>query len=161
MKSTAFSLKINFGLFFSGLVMVFSGLLIQIEYHIGNHGRIDINKAVWGLSHSNWSMIHKIFVIIFSFFMVYHIILHWRWFKTVITKNMITKNKLVITLSIVFLLIALTGFSPWLINLAGGDASIREVFIEIHDKIALILIVLLVFHIIKKLKWFKTALIRI
>lgn len=146
MKSPFFSLKINLGLLFSGLVMIFSGLLIQINYHMGNHGRIVISKSVWCLSHSDWSLIHKISVIIFSFVVIYHIKLHWRWFKAVITKNLIAKNKLIITLSIVFLLVALTGYVPWLIKLTGGDTSIRKTFIEIHDKIALILIALLALH---------------
>ena len=95
MKGPFLSLKINLGLLFFGLVMALSGLLVQIKYHIGNHGGFDINKGVWGLGHTEWSMVHKISVIIFSFLMVYHIILHWRWFKAVITKNLIAKNKLV------------------------------------------------------------------
>ena len=138
--------------------MAFSGLLMQIEYHMGNYGGIDINKAVWGFSHYDWSLVHKIFVIIFSFFMVYHIILHWRWYKSVISKNLIAKNKLVITLTIVFLLVALTGYFSWLINLACEDVSLSKVIIEIHDKIALILIVFLILHLSKRFIWFKKTL---
>jgi hypothetical protein len=154
LKSPFFSLKINLGLLFSGLVLAFSGLLMQIEYHMGNHGVTDINKVVWGLSYTEWSITHRIFVIIFSLFMVYHIILHWRWFKAVITKNLIAKNKLVITLAIVFLTVALTGYVAWFIKLTGGDSSISTSLIEIHDKIALILVVYLVLHISSRRRWF-------
>ncbi|WP_320019538.1 DUF4405 domain-containing protein [Labilibaculum manganireducens] len=157
MKSPSLSLKINLGLLLLGLIMVFSGLLIQIKYHIGNHDGIDIIKSVWGLSHSEWLIIHKISVIIFSFFLVYHINLHWRWFKAVVKKNLIAKNRHVITLSILFLLVALTGFLPWLIKLTGGDESILNTFIEIHDKIALILLVYLALHISSRIRWFITT----
>jgi hypothetical protein len=158
MKSPSFSLKINLGLLFLGLIMVFSGLLIQIKYHMGNHGGLDFDRAVWGFCHSDWSLIHKISVIIFSFFMVYHIILHWKWFKAVVAKRLITKNKLVISLSIVFVIVALTGYLPWLIKFSGGNDSLRKVFIEIHDKIALILFVYLILHVSSRISWFKTTL---
>jgi len=154
MKGQLFSLKINLGLLFSGLIMALSGLLIQINYHMGNHCGIDNNKVVLGLSHTEWSMIHKISIIIFSFFMVYHIILHWRWFSTVISKNLIGKNKHVITLSIVYLLVTLIGYLSWFINLASGNDSLGKVFIEIHDKIALILLVYLILHISSRIRWF-------
>jgi len=157
MKSPLFSLIINLGLLFSGLIMVFSGLLIQIKYHMGNQGGIDINKTVCGLIYIEWTLIHKIIVIIFSCFIIYHIILHWSWFKTVITKNLIAKNKLVISLSILFFLVALTGFLPWLITLADGDGPLRKVFIEIHDKISLIFLVYLILHISSRSRWFITT----
>ena len=158
MKSSFYSLKINLGLLFSGLIVMFSGLLIQINYHMVNHGGTDINKAVWSLSRTEWSMIHKISIIIFSIFMAYHIILHWQWFKAVISKKLISKNKLIIMLSFVFILVAITGYIPWLVSLICGDNTIREAFVEIHDKIALIFIGILILHILKKLKWFKAFL---
>jgi hypothetical protein len=89
--------------------------------------------------------------------MIYHIILHWKWYKAVITKNLIAKNKLIITLSIVFLLVAITGYLPWLIKLSGGNDSLRIVFIEIHDKIALIFLINLILHVSSRTRWFITT----
>ena len=154
MKSTSLSLKINLGLFFSGLVMAFSGLVIQICYHIGNHEGIDNYDTVLGINYSGWSLVHKISIIVFSIFMIYHVVLHWKWYKTVIKKRLISKNKQVITLSIIFILVAISGYIPWLIKLIGGETPMRKVFIEIHDKIALILTVFLLLHILKRMKWF-------
>ena len=158
MKRAAFSLKINLGLLFSGSLMAFSGLLMQIHYHIRNHGEIDNYDTVLGINYSGWSLVHKISIIVLSFFMIYHIILHWKWYNTIIKKRLISKNKQVIILTIVFIPVAISGYIPWLIMLTGGDTPIRNIFIEIHDKIALILFVFLLLHISKRLKRFSNTL---
>lgn len=157
MKSSSFSLKINLGLLFFGFIMAFSGLLIQICYHIGNQEGIHNYDTVIGINYSGWSLVHKISIIIFSIFMIYHVVLHWKWFKTVVKKRLISKNKQVITLSIIFILVAISGYIPWLIKLIGGETPMRKAFIEIHDKITLILTVFLLLHISKRMKWFITT----
>jgi hypothetical protein len=157
MKRQALSFAINLGLLFLGFIMAFSGLLIQIKYHMGHHGGIDINNSVLGISYYDWSDIHKISIIFISIFMIFHFVLHWKWYKTIIKKNLITKNIQVITLTIVFILVAITGYIPWLIKLMGGEEITRKTFIEIHDKLALILFMYLILHIIKRLKWFITT----
>lgn len=160
MKNPHIRLFINLGLLISGLIMAFSGLLIQIEFHLGNHGGIELNKTIWGLNHSEWSFIHKCFISIFTLFMIFHFILHKLWYKVVFSKKLFVKNKKTITLTIVFILVAITGYIPWLIKLTRGDFWMREIFIEIHDKIALILVVFLLLHFLKKLKWFRVELMK-
>lgn len=162
---------INNLLLIVGLVMMFSGLIMQIGFHMGGHQvdtngfqtqsipyeqlrAIDTVKIVCGFNYSDWSTIHKVVVILFSLLMIYHTYVHWKWYKGVITKHLIGKNRQVIILSALFLLVAITGFVPWLIDLSGGPGTLRMHFIEIHDKVTLILIVLLILHIIKRLKWY-------
>lgn len=157
MKNSIFKFINNLVLLFSGSVIAFSGLLIQFNYHIRNHGEININQTVLGINYFGWSDIHKISIIFFSIFMIVHIIQHWKWYKTIIRKSLIAKNIQVITLSVVFILAATTGYIPWLVNLTGGDDTTRKAFIEIHDKIVLILLVYLILHVIKRLKWFITT----
>jgi hypothetical protein len=89
--------------------------------------------------------------------MVYHTYVHRKWYKGVITKHLIGKNKQVIILSVLFLLVAVTGLISWFIDLSGGNSIFRMLFIEIHDKLTLILIVFLVLHFIKRAKWFAAA----
>jgi hypothetical protein len=156
MKVPLLSYIINSALLCSGFVMAFSGLLIQINYHMGNHGAIDINHMTFGINYWAWSEIHKIVIIIVSIFMIFHMIRHWKWYKIVIKKSLFSKNKLVILLSIVFIITAISGYIPWLISLTGGEEESRKMFIEFHDKIALFLFVLLVLHVSKRLKWFLT-----
>jgi ferredoxin len=176
MKNSIFFI-INNLLLLSGIVMVYSGLILQIGFHMGEsqgHQRdvrefsmqpiqyeqargIDINKTVSGLNYHDWSITHKFAIVIFALIMVYHIYAHWNWYKGVIKKHLIHKNNQVISLSILFLIVAITGFIPWFIDLSGSTNILRLIFIEIHDKLALILIVYLIVHVNKRKKWFTLA----
>ncbi len=151
MKNLSYSLTINLGLLFSGFLSVFSGLLIQVEYHIGKHG---ISKHVLGIDYQGWSLIHKYSVVILFLLAIFHIYLHWKWYRTVIRKKLFSKNKEVLGLSIIFLLVAITGFLPWIMFLVDGSQDVRNTFIEVHDKLAIILIVYFIMHLAKRLKWF-------
>jgi hypothetical protein len=167
---------INNLLIVSGLVTIFSGLVLQIGFHMGEHDEqtgdlavqsraiqyeqlreIDTNKIVCAFNYPSWSAIHKFVTVTFFLLMVYHTYVHWKWYKIVFTKHLIGKNRQVIILSVLFLLVAVTGFIPWLIDLSGSISIIRMLFIEIHDKLTFILIFFLVLHFIKKVKWFSTA----
>ena len=158
MKNTVLTFIVNLGLLFFGSILAFTGLLIQINYHMGNHGAIDINNRVFGIDYPGWSVIHKMAVIFISIFITLHIVRHWKWYITIIRKKLMAKNRQVIILSIVFILTAITGYMPWFIKLKGGDEMIRKFYIEIHDKLALILFVFLVLHVLKRLKWFASTL---
>jgi hypothetical protein len=157
-KNPMFSLLINLGLLMFGSAMVFSGLLIQISYHMGRHGEIDTNHLVLGLNYFNWSDFHKISIALVSIGMVFHIILHWKWYKTVLRKKkLVIKNQQAIILTVFFIFVAITGYIPWVIKLSGGPELSRKDYIEIHDKITWFLLVYLIFHVIKRFKWyFKT-----
>lgn len=145
---------INLGLLILGIATVFSGMLIQVKYHMGNHGNIAINDFVIGINYQGWSAIHKISIVALSLLMICHVYLHWKWYKVVITKKLISKNQQVLILSLLFVVVAITGLTPWFIDLLNGDEMQRKVFIEIHDKLALILAIYLILHIIKRLRWF-------
>jgi len=138
--------------------MVFSGLLLQISYHMGHHGGIDTNHLVLGLNYFNWSDIHLISIVLVSIGIVFHIVLHWKWYMVVLQKRkLVFKNQQAILLTIVFLIVALTGYIPWFIKLGGGPELSRRDFIEIHDKITWVLLVYLVFHVTKRFKWYFTT----
>ncbi|HLO59547.1 MAG TPA: DUF4405 domain-containing protein [Bacteroidales bacterium] len=142
---------INPGLLIFGMASVFSGIFIQVNYHMGQHGDRTLNET--GITYSDWSAFHKISIVAFSAFILVHIYRHWKWYKGVITKKLISKNQQVLVLSLLFILVALTGLIPWFIDLLNGDQIVRESFIEIHDKLALILSVYLILHIVKRLRW--------
>jgi hypothetical protein len=158
MKRSAYILTINLGLLLAGSGMAFSGLLIQFNYHMGHHAGINPDIIVLGLNYQNWSDIHKITILVFSICMFFHTILHWKWYKMVIKKKLIAGNRQTILLSVLFLMVAITGYMPWLIKLTGGEEDIRKMLIEIHDKLTLVLFVFLILHVIKRLKWFLTML---
>ena len=154
MRKTAANLTVNLVLLLGGLIMAFSGFLIQIEYDIG--GR-NANERVLGFVYSTWYEVHifsSIFVVVI---MIFHIIQHWKWYKIVFKKRLIARNRQVLFLSLIFLLVAITGLIPWGINLGNGNQTMRETIIEIHDKIAILLFFYLVFHVVKRFKWYNTA----
>ncbi len=176
-KRTLNDFLINNLLFVSGLVMIFSGLTLQLGFHMGGpdghqhgaHGvqsrsmqyeqlrEINTSKIVCGFNYRAWSDIHKVVIVLFLILMIYHTYVHWKWYKVIFTKNLIGKNRQVIILSVLFLLVAATGFVPWFIDLSGSTSILRMFFIEIHDKITLILIVFLILHFVKRAKWFANA----
>jgi hypothetical protein len=155
------SFIVNLGLLIFGLAMSISGFVIQFRYHMRHNVEIDSDNSGLGIDYYNWTNVHKISIIIFSIFMTYHFILHWKWYKTIIIKKLAAKNKLQIILLIVFILAAITGFIPWLIDLTGGSETARKFFIEIHDKIAILLFVLLTIHVTNRIRWLSTNLDRI
>lgn len=172
---------INNLLLIFGIVMILSGLSLQIGYHMSGSykqngsgkpeyiqsmtyeqiNEMDTNRKVCGFYYQNWSTIHKISIVIFSLLMTYHIYAHWKWYKSIISKHLVSKNIQVITLSVLFFLVALTGLIPWFIHLSGGSVFSRFVLIEIHDKLALILVIYIALHIIKRKNWYTTAYKRI
>ncbi len=148
---------VNLGLFIFGIASAFSGILIQVKFHMGNHGNIAINDFVFGMNYHGFTVIHKISIVALSLLMICHVYLHWKWYKVVITKRLFAKNQQVLIFSLLFILVAMTGLTPWLIDLLKGDEIQRKVIIEIHDKIAIIFSIYLVLHIIKRLKWYYTT----
>jgi ferredoxin len=152
---------VNLGLLISGLAMSFSGFVIQFRYHMGHNQGIESDNSVLWSGYYNWSNLHKISIIIVSILVTYHFFLHWKWYKTILIKKLVAGNKLQIILSIVFILVAITGYIPWIINLSGGSEIVRKFFIEIHDKITILLFLLLTIHLTNRLKWYITTLERL
>lgn len=163
---------VNSLLMLSGVLMAISGLVLQLGFHIGSSGEqhgseirthvdnyehvrgLDIFDTIWGINYSNWSLLHKFAIVVFSLLMMYHIFIHWKWYKMIINKHLASKNIQVILLSVFFLLVAVTGFVPWFIDLSGRNSMLRLILIELHDKLALVLVIYLTLHIVRRYKWF-------
>lgn len=144
---------VNIGLFIFGIITMFSGMLIQVKYHIGNHGNITITNSVFGISYPSWSIIHKVSILLLSLMVIFHVHHHRKWYKVVITKKPHFKSRQILIMSLLFILVAITGLTPWFIDLQEGNEIQRKALIEIHDKLALILTVYLMLHIIKKIRY--------
>jgi hypothetical protein len=147
-KKLKLGLLVNIGLLVSGLAMSFSGFFVQFRYHMG-HNPLTNNSAL-PAGYYNWTSIHKVSIIIFSVLAAYHFIRHRKWYKTIIVKKLASANKLQIILTIIFILAAITGYIPWIINLTGGPETARKFLIEIHDKITILLFVCLIMHISRR-----------
>lgn len=161
MKKQLSKLSINLGLLICGFLGVVSGLVLQVTFHIGNHGGEAMNGHVRAIGYKGWSDIHKVSILLMSILMIIHIYLHWKWYKTIINKRLFRKNKQVLTLSVIFAAAAISGFIAWIIDFMNASQSIRNTFIEIHDKVALVLVVYLILHVIKRLRWYVSTLNKI
>ena len=136
--------------------MMYSGLLIQVSYHMGNQGFINADHPVMNINYSGWSGIHKTSIILVSVFIAIHFTRHWKWYTTIVRKKLFSRNWQVLILTLLFILVALTGYIPWIVASNGGSEVLRKSFIEVHDKLALLLTVYLILHISKRLKWYFT-----
>ena len=148
------SLTTNLGLLLSGMAMAVSGFIIQFGYHMGHHGGIDETRPILGLCYAGWSNSHKMAITAVSLLMVAHIALHWDWYRKVVKKKLFAGNKLVISMTAIFILVAATGYIPWFIKLAGGSDLMRKIFVEVHDKITFFLFACLMIHVTKTFRWF-------
>lgn len=147
----------NLGLLLAGMAMALTGFVMQFGFHLGHHGSIDEKNPFWGMYYSGWSNSHKVSVVIVSLLFISHIVLHGKWYETIIKKKLLARNKLVVTLTIIFLMAGITGYIPWLMKLLGGSDPTRKIFIEVHDKITLVLFASLVIHVVKSFRWFVAA----
>lgn len=154
MKKQLKAYIVNVGLLISAIISAFSGLLLQIQFHMGNHGHASNRGHVLGMSYHDWLDIHKISIIILTICMVFHCMSHWKWYKIVIQKKLFSKNRQVLIVSLLFVLVAITGFIPWIIYLLEGNNIIRNSIIEIHDKLTILFIIYLLIHIIKRRNWY-------
>jgi hypothetical protein len=158
MKKIYYRLVINTGALLTACLSVFSGFVIQFSYHMGHHGKIDSDIMVFSFNYYDWTYTHKISILLLSVFVILHVIQHWSWYNTIVRTKLISKNKQVVTLTIIFVMVALTGYIPWIIDLTTHNQIVRKMILEIHDKLTLILFIFLLIHITKRLKWFAKTL---
>lgn len=94
--------------------------------------------------------IHIWFGLIMLGLMVFHTIHHWKWFKKMISVKFVLKNKLLSVTVVVFVLMAVSGLVMWL------ELVPREIFNfrEIHEVTGQMLLVLVLIHIIQRIKWY-------
>jgi hypothetical protein len=145
---------INICLIIVSFTTILTGFVIQLKYHMD---RLSPVVETWGLAYNSWSLLHKLSIVALSLLMLFHVISHWKWYKTIITRKLIARNKQTLILSVIFVLTAVTGYAAWFAGLANGGASsgaalFRKAFIEIHDKIAIILTIYIILHVVKQMK---------
>lgn len=139
----------NVILLLAGIATSLSGIFIQGGYHLGNSD--PTTKIIFGLDYETWSFVHKISIVIFMLFCMYHLSVHRKWYKVVLAKQLLRKkNRQVLYLSFFFLLSAVTGLIPWSIDCLEGSINLRRLFIEIHDKVSLLLVLFILLHAIKR-----------
>lgn len=115
------------------ILSAFSG----IELHIAGHGS---NHELW----HNWAVFHVLTSFLFFITVIFHITTHWGWYKGFIRNGIGKKSKITVVLSVVFLLVSVTGVILLGVNGANSDIGLW------HYKIGIITTVLSVEHILKR-----------
>jgi len=94
--------------------------------------------------------IHIWFGLIMLGLMVFHTIHHWKWFKKLVSAKFVLKNRLLSVTMVVFVLMAVSGLVMWL------EWVPREIFNfrEIHEVTGQMLLLLVLIHIIQRIKWY-------
>jgi hypothetical protein len=134
------------------LIVVITGLILQIKYHMHI---IPDDYLILGLNRSGWLLLHKIWAIISLTGIIVHCIVHWQ-FIAATTKNIFNQKSKISLLSSYLLLVIytptfLTSMGSWIF--LNDKDSARYTLVEIHDKLALLLIIIIVVHVISRFGW--------
>lgn len=112
--------------------------------HVAGHGS---SHEIW----HNWAVFHVLGSILFLIAVIFHVAMHLEWYK-VIKKGIGSKSKVTAVLSVIFLLLSVTGLALLGIN---GTNSLLGLW---HYKIGVITIVIALGHVIKRLPVFRKSL---
>lgn len=136
---TPFAKMVYISLLLSTMALIFTGFAIQFRYHMGNHGYIEVNDTFIGMGYHTWSLMHKTISVIFAVTVTVHIYLRRKFLK----HNRKTAIILILTIT------ALTGFFAWCCSFSESMELVRKALIEIHDKITLILSLVMIVHLLR------------
>jgi hypothetical protein len=151
-KSTKINFYLNLLNFVPFLIVIITGLILQIEYHMH---RLTDYYIVSGLNKSGWLIIHKISATISLIGFIVHCIMHWKFISITSRKILGQKSLSSVSLSYWLFIICIPtcffAMASWIIFNQGEPA--RFLFVEIHDKLALLLIIFSIIHIILRTGW--------
>ena len=138
----------------SGFFTLFSGFLLQIKYHMG---RLPKTTEVLSADYYDWATIHKYSSVAFFIIICVHIYLHKEWYISLFRKIPVKRDRSS-RVALILIVTALFGFIPWgqsIINsLLGHTSPVSErIFVEIHDKLGILLMIKVIIHLWKRFGW--------
>lgn len=128
------------------LVLLITGL-IMLGYHAGK----PLSDTTLGRNGDFWLNTHIVFAVLALVMVSVHLSLHLNWFKKLFSSNRRNKYWLRnLLLFVLFLTTTVTSVLPWLVI---RDPVGSGMFLGIHNKLGLILIVFFAIHLITYFKW--------
>jgi len=125
------------------LAVITSGLIIQVEYHM--HGRAD-TVTVLGMDRQGWLTLHKASAVVSLACLAHHCANHWSFIVTMTKKKLYMKKMSSSVASyylfILFVPTVLTALASWIFL----QDHARFMLIEIHDKLALLVVLIFAVH---------------
>jgi hypothetical protein len=131
---------VNWYLLLAGVACVFSGFLVQVHYHMAA-----ATSAVWGHGYAAWGMIHQLASLAFLTGVAWHLSLNWRPLLACFARGRAWR-KLGFFVVAIFLPATATALAAFVAFMVFGHRAVEKALVEIHDKLALPLFVLLVLH---------------
>jgi len=132
---------IDWSLVFVFVLSAFSGIGLHIAGHDNNH-------ELW----HNWAVFHVLTSSLFLVAAIFHITAHWKWYKGIIKNGLGKKSKITAVLSVVILLVSVTGIILIGVNVANSYIG------RLHYKIGIVAIVLCIGHILKRIPLLRKSL---
>lgn len=142
---------VNTALLVVGATTSISGLIIQCHYHLLKSAN---ESAFWGLNRSEWNAIHVWTSLFFFLITIYHLSAHRKWYENVFKQRILAKHRPTILLTVLMIIVTLSGLMPLFIQCLDGNSIARSSIIEIHDKIAILFLIVVFRHTIKRFKWY-------
>lgn len=133
---------IDWSLVFVFVLSAFSGIGLHIAGHDNN------NHELW----HNWAVFHVLTSFLFFVLSIFHITTHWEWYKGIIKNGLGKKSKITVVLSVIFLLVSVTGII--LLGVNGANSYIGL----LHYKIGIVIIILCIGHILKRIPLLRKSL---
>ena len=124
---------IDWWLLLAFAITAYSGFELHIAGHFSTH-------EVW----HNWAVCHTLASLTFIILGVLHIQSHWGWYKSLISKGIGKKSRITILLSLIYLIVSITGIV--LLSIKGANTDIGLW----HYKIGIVLTIICVGHFIKR-----------
>ncbi len=153
-KNMNYSVDLSILILFTALA--YNGMLLQVVYHIGERGP---NFTVMGLDRNGWLVIHKILSVLSAVGIGVHIKLHWSRIRAETRKGLFIRRSLSKNSSYYFFIAygisGILGFISWAFNnnIVGNHPFLQHALVEIHDKVAFVLIFLFAFHLKNGFRW--------
>ncbi len=147
-----FNYRVNALNFIPFVLLAATGLILQIEYHM--HHLPDASY-VMGFNRPEWLGIHKLLAVVSLAGIAVHCVSHSKFIAST-TRRLFDKTyrgRIASSywLFLVYIPTLLTAMASWL--LLGGNELSRRSLVEVHDKLALVLVVLSVVHVVTRFKW--------
>jgi hypothetical protein len=136
--------SINVSLLIAGTASLVSGFLIQATYHMG-HGTW-AGRPVWGWTYPTWALFHQISSAMLLAFATWHLSLNRKPLFAILKRNHAWR-RLGPILFAAFAAAVTTALLAWIAAVASGNFFAERALVEIHDKVVILMSVLLAVHV--------------
>lgn len=136
---------LNMGLLATGLATSVSGFLIQFEYHMHHEAAARATRLVWSLGYPAWALVHQIASTLMLGMVVWHLVLNRKPLLALLTRGRAWRRQAP-HFFVLFAIAVFAAGAAWGAGKLFDSTPVEGILVEIHDKIAIPMFVLMVIH---------------